>query len=268
LGVQSLHDPFLQKLGRIHDARTAYRAMEAAASSGFRAFNIDLMYGLPGQTAADAAADIRQALTVNPPHLSLYELTIEAHTAFAHTPPELPEEAERAAIEEVVQDLAQEAGLERYEVSAYARPGYRCLHNLNYWKFGDYLGLGAGAHSKITDATGVIRAVRAPDPQRYLEDNSRVLSQRRLADADILFEFLLNGLRLTQGFSRKLLQERTGHDIEDLGSAALRAVRDGLLIVTDDRVTPTPRGRQFLDSLLTLLLTHIEATYGPRAEAS
>lgn len=267
LGVQSLHDPFLKSLGRIHDARAAQDAMETAAGCGFRAFNIDLMYGLPGQKAADAAADVQKALAVHPPHLSLYELTIEAHTAFAHSPPPLPDEAEREAIEETVQGIAQDGGLERYEVSAYARGGYRCRHNLNYWEFGDYLGLGAGAHSKLTDEQGIRREVRVPDPHRYLIDKIPILSERRLSGPDTLFEFLLNGLRLTHGFSRQLLRERTGHDVESLGGALERAVRDGLLIVETDRVAATSRGRQFLDSLLTSLLAHVEGRRSRRSEA-
>jgi len=258
LGVQSLHDPFLKSLGRIHDAACARDAMESASRAGFRSFNIDLMYGLPGQTAAQAAADVDMALSVAPLHLSLYELTIEAHTAFAHTPPTLPDEATREAIEEAVQGAAQGAGLSRYEISAYAKTGYRCRHNLNYWEFGDYLGLGAGAHSKITSESDIVRTVRAPDPNRYVKNDARIHTRRALSTADTLFEFLLNGLRLSTGFSRPLFRERTGYDIEILGDALKRAVDKGLLVIDCERVYASPLGRRFLDSLLTSLLTEIE----------
>ncbi|MHB1752969.1 MAG: radical SAM family heme chaperone HemW [Acidiferrobacter sp.] len=258
LGVQSLHDPALRALGRIHDAHTARSAMEAAAGAGFRSFNIDLMYGLPGQTVAQALADVRGALSVQPPHLSLYELTIEAHTAFAHNPPPLPAEDERLAIEDAVTEAACTAGYERYEISAYARPGHRCVHNLNYWRFGDYLGLGSGAHSKLTGPAGVSRPVRIADPARYMADEGRVATCRRLSEGDVLFEFLLNALRLTEGFSEELLRARTGHDFASLDRLWAQAVEQGLLQREQDRMRTTPLGRRFLDSLLTDFLTNAD----------
>lgn len=266
LGIQSLHDPFLQALGRIHDAREAHFAIEQAAISGFRSFNIDLMYGLPGQTAAQAENDVRLALATGPAHLSLYELTIEAHTAFAHKPPVLPEEDERAAIEEAVQSMAQAAGLERYEVSAYAAPGYRCAHNLNYWEFGDYLGLGAGAHSKLTFSSAVIREVRAPDPQRYMAGHDRISTKRTIKSADLGFEFLLNALRLTDGFSPQRFYERTGQNLNLQNPQWRKAVADGLLVATADRIHTTALGRRFLDSLLSSLLTAAGQSLSPTAE--
>ena len=265
LGVQSLHDPALRRLGRIHDARTAHEAMEAAAGAGFRSFNIDLMYGLPDQTTAEAEADVRAALAVDPPHLSLYELTIEAHTAFAHDPPTLPSEDERMAIEETVTQAAGDAGYDRYEVSAYARAGYRCAHNLNYWRFGDYLGLGAGAHSKLTDAQGVTRMARNADPAAYMADRGRIASRRRLARREVIFEFLLNALRLTEGFSQDLLRDRTGYDFTDLESLWAPAFARGLLGREGDRMHTTPLGRRFLDALLAEFLA---ATETMPAEAS
>ena len=258
LGVQSLHDASLRRLGRIHDARTAHEAMEAAAGAGFRSFNIDLMYGLPDQTAAQAEADVRAALAVDPPHLSLYELTIEAHTAFAHDPPALPAEDERMAIEDAVTKAAGDAGYDRYEVSAYARPGYRCAHNLNYWRFGDYLGLGAGAHSKLSDAQGVTRMVRNADPAAYMADRDRIASRRRLARREIIFEFLLNALRLTEGFSRDMLRDRTGYDFMDLESLWAPAFARGLLEREGERMRTTPLGRRFLDALLAEFLAATE----------
>ncbi len=259
LGVQSLHDPALRALGRIHDARTARAAMEAAAGAGFRSFNIDLMYGLPGQTVAQALADVHGVLSVRPPHLSLYELTLEAHTAFAHDPPTLPAEDERLAIEDAVTQAASAAGYERYEVSAYARPGHRCAHNLNYWQFGDYLGLGAGAHGKLTDASGVSRQVRVADPGRYIADGDRVATRRLLPENDVLFEFLLNALRLTEGFSEDLLRSRTGHDFTSLEALWAQPVRQGLLERERDRMRATALGRRFLDSLLAEFLANTGA---------
>ncbi len=259
LGVQSLYDPALRALGRIHDAKTAVAAMEAAAGAGFRSFNVDLMYGLPGQTVAQALACVHGALSVRPPHLSLYELTIEAHTAFAHDPPTLPPEDERLAIEDAVTEAACAAGYERYEVSAYARPGHRCAHNLNYWRFGDYLGLGAGAHGKLTDAAGVSRQIRVADPGHYIADSDRVATRRLLSESDILFEFLLNALRLTEGFSEDLLRSRTGHDFASLGALWAQPVKQGLLEREQDRIRTTRLGRRFLDSLLAEFLANTGA---------
>ncbi len=266
LGIQSLHDPFLKALGRIHDSREAQAAIDQAATSGFRSFNIDLMYGLPGQSAEQAAADVHQALSAKPLHLSLYELTIEAHTAFAHKPPILPNEEEREAIEAAVQGAAASAGLERYEVSAYARTGFRCAHNLNYWEFGDYLGLGAGAHGKLSTRQGVVREVRAPDPERYMSGIDRILSRRVLSKADLVFEFLLNALRLTEGFSAQLFAARTGCDFSEYASRWQNAAAQGLLLVDAERVRATPLGRRFLDSLLSSLLTSADPAPMPPGE--
>ncbi|WP_298137175.1 radical SAM family heme chaperone HemW [Acidiferrobacter sp.] len=265
LGVQSLHTPSLRRLGRIHDAREARDAMEAAAGAGFSSFNIDLMYGLPDQTPGQAAADVRAALAVDPPHLSLYELTIEAHTAFARDPPALPSEDLRTAIEDAITQAADAAGYERYEVSAYARPGYRCAHNLNYWQFGDYLGLGAGAHSKLTGGAAVARITRIADPVRYMEGPDRIASRRLLATQDVIFEFLLNALRLTEGFPRDLLRARTGHDFGDLEPLWSRAIARGLLAREDETMRATPLGRRFLDGLLAGVLADLETAGAPTA---
>ncbi len=266
LGVQSLHDPFLLALGRIHDSHEARAAIDQAASSGFRSFNIDLMYGLPGQRAGEALADVQTALSARPQHLSLYELTIEAHTAFAHKPPTLPDEEEREAIEAAVQGAAQSARLERYEVSAYASPGFQCAHNRNYWQFGDYLGLGAGAHGKLSTGQGVIREVRAPDPERYMKGADRILSRRALSEADLVFEFLLNALRLTEGFSTALFTARTGREFKDCVPQWRGAVAKGLLLVDTEQVRVTALGRRFLDSLLSSLLTGNDSAPVPLGE--
>ncbi|MHB8254420.1 MAG: radical SAM family heme chaperone HemW [Acidiferrobacter sp.] len=267
LGIQSLHDPFLRALGRIHDAREAQVAIEQAATSGFRSFNIDLMYGLPGQTAAHALADVREAIAAKPQHLSLYELTIEAHTAFARTPPTLPHEDEREAIEDAVQDTALASGFERYEVSAYAQPGYHCAHNRNYWEFGDYLGLGAGAHSKLSYEHKVTREVRVPDPMHYLAGDNRIMTCRTLSQTDLVFEFLLNALRLCAGFSPQLFAERTGCGVAEQAPLWARAVADGLLVVETNRICTTALGRRFLDSLLSSLVTEPQAATYPPTES-
>lgn len=266
LGVQSLQDPFLQALGRIHDSHEARTAIDQAANSGFRSFNIDLMYGLPGQRAGEALADVQAALSARPRHLSLYELTIEAHTAFAHKPPILPDEEEREAIEAAVQGAAASAHLERYEVSAYASAGFQCAHNRNYWQFGDYLGLGAGAHGKLSTRQGVVREVRAPDPERYMDGAERILSRRVLSEADLVFEFLLNALRLTDGFSTALFTARTGREFKDRVPQWQNAVAKGLLLVDAERVRVTPLGRRFLDSLLSSLLTSVDPAPLPLGE--
>lgn len=254
VGVQSVDDGLLQRLGRAHDAAQARAAIEAAASAGFRSFNLDLMYGLPGQTVAQAANDIDTVLTSAPPHLSLYELTIEPHTAFAERPPRLPDDDTRAMIETLVRERAAAAGLIRYEVSAFARPGHTCRHNLNYWEFGDYLGIGAGAHGKLTHGRTIIREVRSADPRQYLRAPRDGIRYQRLTTDDSFFEFFLNALRLTAGFAPALFTARTGLPWERAAARLAPAVREGLLTVSSDRCRATDRGQRFLDSILAPLL--------------
>lgn len=255
IGIQSLNDPALKRLGRIHDAATAHAALAAAATAGFRSFNADLMYGLPDQTVEQARDDVQAVLRYAPDHLSLYELTIEAHTPFAHNPPALPTDTERAAIETQVRGLAAAAGFERYEVSAYAQPGKRCLHNLNYWQFGDYLGLGAGAHGKLSTAAGIEREVRIADPNRYMRAPQLACTVRRPIDPkDLCFEFALNALRLQDGFTLSLFTTRTGVPAGALLDALAGSLQTGLLTIIGETICTTARGQQFLDTLLTDLL--------------
>ena len=208
LGVQSFDDVQLRGLGRIHDARDARKAAHAIREAGFAEFNIDLMYGLPGQTVAGALADLEGAADLGPTHVSWYQLTIEPRTEFARRPPKLPGADVLADIAEAGQAFLANHGYERYEVSAYARPGARCRHNLNYWTFGDYLGIGAGAHGKLTGAHGVVRTAKARQPRLYLKDPSPV--DTPVDPGALPVEFMMNALRLVDGVAASLFEERTG----------------------------------------------------------
>lgn len=257
VGVQSFDDRFLAPLGRVHDASQAMAAVEEAARC-FDTFNIDLMYALPGQTLTDWQADLERALSFNPPHLSLYHLTIEPNTAFAKFPPQdLPDEDCAFDMLDHIARRTQDAGLQRYEVSAYARPGHRCAHNLNYWQFGDYLGLGAGAHGKLSFAHRVMRTVRWRDPQRYIEGAlaGHALSQCLEVQRNQLpFEFMLNALRLRQGFDLTLFAERTGMPVSSVQAGLKRAQQMGLLAMQGQTVSPTERGFDFLNELQAIFL--------------
>ena len=251
LGVQSFDDESLRRLGRVHDAGQARAAVEAAARL-FGQFNIDLMYGLPGQDAAGAAADLEAALGYAPPHLSLYELTLEPNTLFARFPPTLPDESEMERIEEALARRVADAGLRRYEISAYAREGMRCRHNLNYWQFGDYLGIGAGAHGKLSFPHRIVRQVRPRHPDAYLRAAATaafVAEERELRRGELPFEFMLNALRLVDGFDPSLFPQRTGLPPTAIAAAVHRLEARGLLAVTTDRIRPTEAGRRFLNDV-------------------
>ena len=253
LGVQSFNDESLGVLGRIHNGEEAKKACRAIREAGFDNFNIDLMHGLPGQVTADAVADLRAALDFSPTHLSLYQLTIEPNTAFAANPPVLPDEEVLWDIRCAVQDLACEAGFEHYEVSAFARPGYRCRHNLNYWEFGDYIGIGAGAHSKLSVENAVYRWSRPRHPREYLKPVTAGTVPNTgppLTAAALRFEFLLNALRLEAGFEKDLFAQRTGLDWKKEEPLFKDAANDGLLHLDENRVQTTPLGWRFLDDLL------------------
>lgn len=254
LGIQSFEDEKLKTLGRIHSRAEALRAAEAARAAGFENFNLDLMFGLPGQTRAQARADLEQALAFAPPHLSVYQLTIEPHTRFhAHPPPALPDEDTIGEMLEQREAMLERAGLQQYEVSAFARSGFECRHNLNYWTFGDYLGIGAGAHGKLTDATGIARYWKIKQPRRYLATAgtpAAVGGARRLAPEDAAFEFMLNALRLREGFPAALFTERTGIPLARLAAPLRGAQRKGWLEHAADTIRATPRGYRFLDDLL------------------
>ncbi|HEY5580858.1 MAG TPA: radical SAM family heme chaperone HemW [Rhodoferax sp.] len=256
VGVQSFNDSFLKTLGRVHDGAQALAAVEEAAQA-FDTFNLDLMYALPGQTLADVQQDMALALTFKPPHISIYQLTIEPNTFFAKYPPPLPEDDTAYDMLDLITDLTGAAGLQRYEVSAYAAPGHRCFHNLNYWQFGDYLGLGAGAHSKLSFAHRVVRQVRYREPARYMEQAlaGHCLAQdEEVSRADLPLEFMLNALRLKDGFALKLFCERTGLAITAIQAALEQAQAQGLIVRDLARVTPTARGFDFLNDLQSLFL--------------
>lgn len=257
LGVQSFDPRHLRALGRIHDGQAARRAIEEAARH-FDNFNIDLMYALPEQSPAEACRDLEQALAFDPPHLSCYQLTIEPNTYFHRFPPPLPDEDTVAAIEQAIEDRLAASGYEHYEVSAHAKlRSARCAHNLNYWTFGDYLGIGAGAHSKLTFADRVVREVRVKHPRRYLEAAERgsPVEERRLVPADELpFEFMMNALRLNGGFPARLFEKRTGLPLAAVESELDEAQRRGFLVRGAGRIAPSERGRRFLNELLQIFL--------------
>lgn len=256
VGVQSFNDSFLKTLGRVHDRAQALAAVEEAAQA-FDTFNLDLMYALPGQTLADVQQDMALALTFKPPHISIYQLTIEPNTFFAKFPPPLPEDDTAYDMLDLITDLTGAAGLPRYEVSAYAAPGHRCFHNLNYWQFGDYLGLGAGAHSKLSFAHRVVRQVRFREPARYMEQAlaGHCLAQdAEVSRADLPFEFMLNALRLKDGFALQQFSERTGLAITAIQDALEQAQAQGLIVRDLARVTPSARGFDFLSDLQSLFL--------------
>ncbi len=257
IGVQSFDDAALQRIGRVHDAAQA-RAAIAEAAEAFDTFNIDLMYALPGQTLAQLDADVQTALSFAPPHLSIYHLTIEPNTVFAVHRPELPDDDSASDMLDLITDRTAARGLQRYEVSAFARPGHRCHHNLNYWQFGDYLGIGAGAHGKLSFPHRVLRQVRWREPATYLRQalaGNAVSNQHEVARRDLPFEFMLNVLRLREGFELARFVERTGLPLSTVLPALQQAQDKGLVeIDAADHVRPTARGFDFLSDLQTLFL--------------
>jgi putative oxygen-independent coproporphyrinogen III oxidase len=252
LGVQSFDERMLAALGRIHSADEARRAIDAAAAS-FDNVNIDLMYGLPSQSAAMARADLEEALRFGVPHVSAYQLTIEPNTVFWSRPPALPEHDVAADMQLAAEEALQGAGYDHYETSAFARPGQRCRHNLNYWQFGDYLGIGAGAHGKISFPDRVSRHARAKQPNEYLKPDARV-EEKLVPAAELPFEFMLNALRLVEGFDVSLFSERTGLPIHLVENQLKAAEKKGLLARDWKRIRPTQRGRHFLNELLEAFL--------------
>ena len=256
VGVQSFNDGFLRTLGRVHDRSQALAAVEEAAQA-FDTFNLDIMYALPGQTLGDLAQDMATALALAPPHISIYHLTIEPNTYFAKYPPVTPEDDTAYEMLDLITDMTGAAGLQRYEVSAYARTGHRCAHNLNYWQFGDYLGLGAGAHSKLSFAHRVVRQTRFREPRLYMD---KALAGHCLAQdedvrrADLPFEFMLNALRLKEGFNLQQFCERTGLTMTAIQKGLDEAEHKGLIERDLVRVKPSVRGFDFLNDLQSLFL--------------
>ena len=256
VGVQSFDDAKLQALGRVHDSAQAIAAVEEA-SEAFDTFNLDLMYALPGQTVPQFEADLARALAFKPPHLSVYHLTIEANTVFAKHPPVVPDDDTAFEMLDVVTERTLAAGMERYEVSAFASPGHRCQHNLNYWQFGDYLGLGAGAHSKISFPHRVVRQVRYRDPASYMQHalaGNGVSQEEEVARDALAFEFMLNALRLREGFDLGRFTERTGLPLTAIDKALAEAEARKLIDRSLLKVVPTARGFDLLNDLQALFL--------------
>lgn len=258
VGVQSFNDDNLKALGRVHDRAQALAAVEEAAQA-FDTFNLDIMYALPGQSMDDLKQDMATALALSPPHISIYHLTIEPNTYFAKFPPVIPEEDTAYDMLDLITDMTGAAGLHRYEVSAYARDGHRCFHNLNYWQFGDYLGLGAGAHSKLSFAHRVVRQVRFREPRLYMEKalaGNCLAQDDEISRADLPFEYMLNALRLKDGFGLQQFSERTGLAITAIQKGLEEAERKGLIERDFSRVKPSLRGFDFLNDLQSLFLPH------------
>ena len=258
IGIQSFNDRHLAALGRIHNARQAREAIVMAQKAVSRV-NLDLMFALPGQTMAECEEDVRAALDSGTEHLSLYQLTLEPNTVFAKYPPKLPDDDVAAHMQDHVETLVTNAGFDRYEVSAYARPGARARHNVNYWEFGDYLGIGPGAHGKLSFPDRIERDARVRNPESWMQaalqrDASHVTDGRILAPEDLPFEFMLNALRLRQGVSASLYTERTGQPLATLTKALQRAHDQGLLVSDPTRLQASDRGWRFLNELQALFL--------------
>jgi len=256
IGIQSFNGPHLQALGRIHDDGEARRAVEIAQKT-FDNFNLDLMYALPGQTLEEARLDVATAIGFAPPHLSLYHLTLEPNTYFAKYPPVVPDDDASAEMQDMIATLTSEAGYGHYEVSAYAQSGRQARHNLNYWQFGDYLGIGAGAHSKISFPHRVIRQMRYKQPKAYLEQTrlGNVVQEETEIERDELgFEFMLNALRLNGGFEVNLFAERTGMSLNVIEKSLNAAEAKGLLYRDHKIIKPTALGERFLNDLQQMFL--------------
>ncbi|AOB26705.1 radical SAM family heme chaperone HemW [Bordetella bronchiseptica] len=258
LGIQSFDDAQLSKLGRIHDAAQA-RAAIAMAQQAVERVNLDLMFALPGQELEQCRADLRQALAFGTEHLSLYHLTLEPNTVFAKYPPELPDDDASAAMQDMVAETLAQAGLARYEVSAYARNGARCRHNLNYWEFGDYLGLGPGAHGKLSFHDRIERQARLRNPDSWMQramarDGSHVAESRVVGAGELPFEFMLNALRLKDGVAASSFAERTGLSLAAIAHQLEAATRRGLLDADPTRLRATALGWRFLNDLQEMFL--------------
>ncbi len=256
VGVQSFDDRFLKALGRVHDREQALAAVQEAREA-FETFNLDLMYALPGQTLQDLERDVETALALAPPHISIYHLTIEPNTYFAKHPPPVPEDEQAYAMLDRITEMTAAAGLARYEVSAYARAGHQCWHNTNYWQFGDYLGIGAGAHGKLSFAHRVVRQVRFREPRLYMENalaGQPVAQEDEVRRADLAFEYMLNALRLREGFALQDFADRTGLPLTAIARGLEEAQRKGLIERDMVHVRPTARGFDFLSDLQSIFL--------------
>lgn len=256
IGIQSFNPAHLQALGRIHDDREARRAVEIALDT-FDNVNLDLMYALPGQTIDAALADIDTAIGFGPQHLSAYHLTIEPNTLFHAQPPQVPDDDTSATMQCEIEARLAAAGYAHYETSAFAQKHHQCQHNLNYWQFGDYLGIGAGAHSKLTSHEGVTRSMRHKQPKAYIEQalaGDPIQAQTAVTMAELPFEFMMNALRLNQGFAPELFQQRTGLPLAVVEPIVQQAQQRGLLERSAERIAPSMLGQRFLNDLLEMFL--------------
>ena len=258
IGIQSYNPKHLSVLGRVHDSEEAIAAAHIASQAGFENFNLDLMFGLPEQTTAQALDDLQKAIDCNPSHLSWYQLTLEPNTLFHHNPPSFPDHESQWDIQQSGQQLLSENSYEQYEVSAYAKNHMQCKHNLNYWQFGDYIGIGAGAHGKLTDSNGTIsRYQKFRQPKQYLDQANQGKfrsSSKQLEIGDLPFEFMLNALRLKYGVDPAAYQERTGQPLSSIKELVDQVKTSGLLLNTNDKIVCTERGWQFLDDTLSTFL--------------
>ncbi|MBC7203148.1 MAG: oxygen-independent coproporphyrinogen III oxidase-like protein [Pusillimonas sp.] len=258
LGVQSFNNEALQALGRIHTVEQAYRALELARHAVDRV-NLDVMFALPNQTLAQCEEDIRRAVSCATSHLSFYNLTLEPNTVFAKYPPAIPDDDEAAVMQEMVAQRLQDAGYKRYEVSAYARPGARCVHNINYWEFGDYLGLGPGAHGKLSFHHGIVRQARLKNPVSWMQnavkrDGSHLAQSGSVDMADLPFEFMLNALRLKGGVPAHYFEDRTGLPLMQISGTLQQLTEQGLLESDPSRLCASEQGWQYLNEVLTRFL--------------
>jgi putative oxygen-independent coproporphyrinogen III oxidase len=259
IGVQSFHDDHLQAIGRIHGGKESIKAVEIAHDAGFENFNVDLMFGLPGQTPKQALQDVATAVALEPTHISFYQLTIEPNTWFYHHPPVLPDDDRLWQMQTDGQRYLAEYGFAQYEVSAYAKADKRCVHNLNYWQFGDYLGIGAGAHAKLTDvnAQSIYRLSKLKQPQDYQHHagtTQGIQSEKALSRKDVGLEFMMNAFRLNEGFATPLFFERTGQPLSVVEAPLRRAQEQELIEWTVERIRPTEKGRRYLNALLEMFL--------------
>ena len=256
VGVQSLNPKHLRALGRIHDAQQARDAIETAQAC-FDSINVDLMYALPGQEMEDALRDLRAVLAYSPQHLSVYHLTVEPNTYFHRYPPQVPDDDVAAAMQEALEVLLAEQGYVHYETSAFAKPGFESRHNLNYWRFGDYLGIGAGAHSKISFPDRIVREMRYKQPREYLRrvaNGTPIQTASEVPAHGLPFEFMMNAMRLTGGVETGIFQERTGLPVSAIAGRLKKARETGLIEHTVARLKPSLKGQRFLNDLLTLFL--------------
>ncbi|HCP98547.1 MAG TPA: YggW family oxidoreductase [Pseudoalteromonas sp.] len=257
IGVQSMQDDKLKALGRIHGADEASYAAQQASEAGLNSFNLDLMHGLPGQSLDDALSDLKQIIALSPPHISWYQLTIEPNTQFASKPPTLPQDETLWDIQEQGQALLAQAGYQQYEISGYAKPGFQCQHNLNYWRFGDYLGIGCGAHGKVTDAkTGVItRTEKVKHPRGYMDIIKPYLYKSwQVEQDDLAFEFFMNRFRLTEPCPIEDYSALTNQPLQSQQAALNKAINTGLLIEKDGHWQVSLKGHRFLNDLLELFV--------------